>query len=322
MKKLWSYHFCVKVVSALSGVSWLLLRFLLWGTGEVSLSISVALMASVSTVLLLPVAGESAGFSLAFSVCHATVLLVLAAVLRNPAGAVPVMMLSVLAYLAFRLVRKYGQVRCLYKTDQVWKAVEENSRWLYSSVFFVCAGLLTAGLPGRPVWPECILALLLYVALLVKSYLGRTFIMSGRKEDLIVAVGRGTVRPVPAPSDDEQESARMGRLYDKVTALMENKKPYLDEEFSLQDMGAMVFSNKTYLSKTINVYSGRNFRQFINYYRVLYSIELMKKDPHLRVTELAAMSGFHSVVTYNMAFKLNMNETPSEYMIKVKLSRR
>ena len=323
MKKLWSYHFCVKVMSALVGAAWLLLRFFFWRTDDIPVNIAVALLASVSTVLLLPVEGEDAGFSFFFSIAHASALFVCAVVLRNPAWTVPVMTLSVLVYLACRLARKYEQVRRLYKTDEVWRSVEENSRWMFSSVFsFVGGSLPLVSAHGRGALAVCASALALYVLLLVKSYLGRTFIMGSRKESLIISVGKGTVRPVPSPPEDELESARMGRLYDKVTSLMESKKPYLDEEYSLQDMAAAVFSNKTYLSKTINVYSGRNFRQFINYYRVLYSVELMKKDPHLRVTELSAMSGFHSVVTFNMAFKLNMNETPSEYMIKVKLRRR
>lgn len=94
---------------------------------------------------------------------------------------------------------------------------------------------------------------------------------------------------------------------------MESGRPFLDEDYSLQDLSASVYTNKTYLSKTINIMSGKNFRQFINGYRILYSVDLMKKNPRLRVDELAAMSGFHSTVTYTMAFKANMNETPGEF---------
>lgn len=104
--------------------------------------------------------------------------------------------------------------------------------------------------------------------------------------------------------------------------MMENKKPFLDDEYSLSDMAASVYTNKSYLSKTINILSGRNFCQFVNYYRIMYAVELMKKDPHLRVAELAIMSGFHTVVTFNMAFKMNMNLTPSELLAKIRLESR
>ena len=64
--------------------------------------------------------------------------------------------------------------------------------------------------------------------------------------------------------------------------------------------------------------SGKNFRQFINSYRIRYSVELMKKNPRLRMDEVATMSGFHSTVTFTMAFKANMGETPGEYAQRLK----
>ena len=95
---------------------------------------------------------------------------------------------------------------------------------------------------------------------------------------------------------------------------MESKKPFLDPNFSLDTLAEAVFSNRVYLSKAINYYSGRNYRQFINYYRIMYATELIKKNYSIRVTELALRCGFHSVVSFNMAFKLYMNMTPSAYM--------
>jgi len=42
-------------------------------------------------------------------------------------------------------------------------------------------------------------------------------------------------------------------------------------------------------------------------------MELFKKDTRLRVSELAMMSGFKSGVTFNLAFKLFLNQNPSEW---------
>ena len=60
--------------------------------------------------------------------------------------------------------------------------------------------------------------------------------------------------------------------------------------------------------------SGSNFCQFVNYYRVKYSKELMRGNPGKKMIEVALSSGFNSVVTFNMAFKLNENLTPSEWL--------
>ena len=51
----------------------------------------------------------------------------------------------------------------------------------------------------------------------------------------------------------------------------------------------------------------------------LYSIEIFKENPHLRVSELAEMSGFHTLVSYNMAFRLVMNESPGEWCRRTRL---
>jgi YesN/AraC family two-component response regulator len=94
---------------------------------------------------------------------------------------------------------------------------------------------------------------------------------------------------------------------------MEDKRPYLDEKLNLDSFSKAVFSNKVYVSKNINHYSGKNFRQFINWYRIQYALDLMKKDPHLRMEEVAMMSGFHTTVSFNMAFRLFVAKTPTEW---------
>ena len=93
-------------------------------------------------------------------------------------------------------------------------------------------------------------------------------------------------------------------------------KPYLDGNLTINDVVKVVYSNKVYISKAICHYTGRNFRQFLNYYRVAYSMDLFRENPEFKVSELAEKSGFNTVVSYTMAFRLFMNETPSEWCRK------
>ena len=93
-------------------------------------------------------------------------------------------------------------------------------------------------------------------------------------------------------------------------------KPYLDGNLTINDVVKVVYSNKVYISKAICHYTGRNFRQFLNYYRVAYSMDLFRENPEFKVSELAEKSGFNTVVSYKMAFRLFMNETPSEWCRK------
>ena len=40
----------------------------------------------------------------------------------------------------------------------------------------------------------------------------------------------------------------------------------------------------------------------------------MKADPHLRMEEVSMMSGFHSTVSFNMAFRLFEGKTPTQWL--------
>ena len=102
-------------------------------------------------------------------------------------------------------------------------------------------------------------------------------------------------------------------LYDRCCRYMADRKPFLVESFSLGDLANVLYTNRVYLSKTINYYSGKNFRSYINYYRVMYAMELFRKNRSLSVTELGAFAGFHSATTFNQAFKAVMQESPSTW---------
>ena len=114
-----------------------------------------------------------------------------------------------------------------------------------------------------------------------------------------------------------------GDIYARIVALFEADKPYLDSELTINDVVKKIFTNKLYISRAISRFTGRNFCQFVNYYRVSYSIKLFRDNPDLKVAELANQSGFNSTVSFSMAFRLYMTECPSDWCRKekVRLSR-
>lgn len=122
-------------------------------------------------------------------------------------------------------------------------------------------------------------------------------------------------RPVsPDLSYIEDDSPQMTKLYSRVLGLMEEKRPWLDGDYNIGQMAKHLFCARTFLSKTINICSGHNFRWLLNYYRVIYASDLMKKDPYMKVEEVAKFSGFNTLPTFNSAFKMIMRRRPSEYM--------
>ncbi len=138
------------------------------------------------------------------------------------------------------------------------------------------------------------------------------FLLFRHAQPVAPAVPAETGQPEPSPAPDGA-GKRGYELFQRIVTYMEEKRPYLDERINLEQFSKSIFSNKVYVSKTINYYSGKNFRQFINWYRIRYALDLMRKDPHLKMEEVSMMSGFHSTVSFNMAFRLFEAKTPTAW---------
>ena len=54
-------------------------------------------------------------------------------------------------------------------------------------------------------------------------------------------------------------------LYDRCCKYMMERRPFLVDKYSIQDLANALFTNRAYLSKTINKFSGRNFCSYVNY---------------------------------------------------------
>jgi len=214
--------------------------------------------------------------------------------------------------------RRYSKVSRLFRNEAVWHNVLRDSRSFYFSLAqgVACLHYLSLchkadGISVLSVIADlCALALIVTVAVRLVS--GHTLYMTKGHEDELKSLLRGNLRTQEVAEGVKEK--KMKALYKKILDYFEEKKPYLDENVSLDDISRSLYTNKSYLSKTVNVLSGQNFRQFVNYYRIEYAVELIRRDPHLKVEELAMMSGFHNPVSFNMAFRLFKGKTPSEWI--------
>ena len=282
-----------------------------------------SLLAACIVLLLLPIMDERAEPSFYYA------LGVAVAVLCGTLAGLRVRVWLALAlavhfcYLGWRSARRYAQLRPLFQNIAVWHHVENHARYSYALLLYLLVAVFPdQDRPGWTGWVALVPSVTLFVLLLCRVRTGRTFFIPVTREVEIKELVKGNLRSAPPQTGDSSaEMAKMARLYSRVVTLMEEKRPYLDSEFSMNDLSLTVFCNRTYLSKTINILSGRNFSQFVNYYRVQYCVELIRQNPNMRIFDLAMMSGFHSTVSFNMAFKLNMGETPSSFQERVRAER-
>ncbi len=105
---------------------------------------------------------------------------------------------------------------------------------------------------------------------------------------------------------------------EKVTISMQEDKLYEDAELTLSQLAKKLSTNSSVLSKVINQGFGLNFNDFVNEYRVLAVIELLKAGEQKNQTLLgiAFDCGFNSKATFNRAFKKQVGLSPKEWIEK------
>lgn len=107
-------------------------------------------------------------------------------------------------------------------------------------------------------------------------------------------------------------------IYERVLLYFENEKPYLDPDLDLDNVAKNTYSSRLYVSRAITLCSGRNFRQYVNYYRIKHAVRVFEDDRDMKLQQWAELAGFKTVACFNMAFRLYMNESPGDWSRRLK----
>ena len=113
---------------------------------------------------------------------------------------------------------------------------------------------------------------------------------------------------------DEQKQ-KMTLLLEK---LLEKDKVYLDPELSLSKLSVLSSIPQRQLSQFIQAYSGKNYKEFINSYRVKHAQQMLGENNNKRYTmySVAFDSGFNSESSFYKIFKDQTGLTPKQYQDK------
>lgn len=107
-----------------------------------------------------------------------------------------------------------------------------------------------------------------------------------------------------------------------LTRCMEEDKPWLNVNLSLNELAEKVNVNSHHLSQVINCDLGKSFQTLVNEYRLQYACNGLLANPHETILTVALASGFSSKSTFNMIFKKSKGITPTEYRKKYQNSNR
>lgn len=108
---------------------------------------------------------------------------------------------------------------------------------------------------------------------------------------------------------------RSSEYYRKLISLMNKEKIYTDPDLTLNDLAIKLNISRNHLSQIVNNNSGKNFYDFISYYRVEEAKKIIKKsnEKNKNIIAIAFDVGFNSKSTFNRKFKKYTKMSPVDY---------
>ncbi|MBY9078543.1 response regulator [Paenibacillus sp. HN-1] len=103
-------------------------------------------------------------------------------------------------------------------------------------------------------------------------------------------------------------AAESGVMGDIVKYLEQNYQT----DLSLQEVAGKFFVSREYVSRRFKQEFGINFTDYIGNYRIDKS-KLLMQNPHLTLSQISEMVGFHDVKYFSKVFKKREGITPKEY---------
>lgn len=108
--------------------------------------------------------------------------------------------------------------------------------------------------------------------------------------------------------------------YKTLVSFIQDKKPYLQQDCSIQTVSEQTGIPVHHLSNILNQRFDKNFPDFINEYRINEAKRLLDSEQSEKMTleTIGYECGFGSKSSFNKAFKKFTNHTPSAYRLQSK----
>jgi AraC-like DNA-binding protein len=195
-----------------------------------------------------------------------------------------------------------------------WLKVLSISFYVAFLILFILGGLNMIGdiIPFDPYF--VIFGFIAAFSFIYSFYVIKQPVIFGEEGKLNYEERKESEKYIKSGLKDDQAGAYL----DKLIRFMEEKKPYLDRDLSIQDLSEMTEIPRHHITQVLNEKHGRNFFTFINEYRVSEVISRFgnHKNDNFTILAIAFDSGFNSKTTFNSIFKSQTGMTPSEYREK------
>lgn len=107
----------------------------------------------------------------------------------------------------------------------------------------------------------------------------------------------------PKESERENKKQILSKLLPKFNQVIDEEKVFLQKNLRVDDVAALVGTNRTYISRILKEEYNYSFWEFINRKRIEYAKELATQSTNLTIEELADRCGFSHGSAFSRAFR-------------------
>lgn len=124
-----------------------------------------------------------------------------------------------------------------------------------------------------------------------------------------------------SPSQHEASTTldtRLKEIFDRLDSLMKNDELYRKNDITIEGVAEMLDTNRSYISRAVNQYTGKTFVAYLNYYRIRKAVEILS-DPEndMPIKALVTYIGFNNTSTFYPNFQKETGVPPSRFRQEV-----
>ncbi len=202
---------------------------------------------------------------------------------------------------------------------------QQNINWLYSMILFFLLIIVMSIVNGLlaqtsiasyylAIFNGIVFAMLIFIlTVFLRALQVPNFFSFSDEND--AEAGKKNIIPGHLPEEEKAERERILRI---VVNHMENNKPFLEPELTLDQLAGRISVKPRVLSQVINDGLGQNFYDFVNRYRIQEASRLLTnpQDPKITILEVLYEVGFNSKSSFNTLFKKYTGLTPTAFRRK------
>ena len=111
------------------------------------------------------------------------------------------------------------------------------------------------------------------------------------------------------------------KIMDSFKRYMIKERGYLNPSLTIEEIARVLNTNRTYVSKLVNLYFSMSFRDYLSSLRMDYAKQLMKDEPDASLDYIAVKSGFQSSTQFIRKFREVEGITPTVWKATLRTKR-